>query len=246
MVLEAAGHEVDVVAGGAEAITAVVAKPYDLILMDVQMAGMDGMVATRKIRALSHPARDLPIIAMTANVFPEQIRAFRQAGMSDHVGKPFKHSELYATVDRWLRRSAKGPIGEAGHFSHESPRAGHLDEQAFRRLKDVLGDAKAADLLNRLAMQFAERLDSDATQPEAREQWRRSAHMMIGAAGTIGFVDLADLCHALEITDPASPEFDRCLERLRAELRSCLTEIRGLESTLPSKEVKISVPIGAS
>jgi signal transduction histidine kinase/ActR/RegA family two-component response regulator len=108
-VLEAAGHSVDLVANGAEAIMAVQAGTYDLVLMDVQMPVMDGLTATQHIRALAHPASRLPIVAMTANVLPQQVGQFRAAGMDDHVGKPFKKEELYAVVRKWRnRRTAPG------------------------------------------------------------------------------------------------------------------------------------------
>ncbi|HEY8380585.1 MAG TPA: ATP-binding protein [Microvirga sp.] len=100
-VLQAAGHSVDVVDDGAAAIKAVQAERYDLVLMDVQMPVMDGITATRRIRALDHPAARLPIIAMTANVLPQQVAQFRAAGMTDHVGKPFKKEELLSVIRKW-------------------------------------------------------------------------------------------------------------------------------------------------
>jgi signal transduction histidine kinase len=105
-VLKAAGHHLDVVSDGAAAIAAVQARAYDLVLMDVQMPGMDGMTATKHIRALRHPAHLLPIVAMTANVLPQQISRFREAGMDDHIGKPFKREELFAAIDRWTQPRA--------------------------------------------------------------------------------------------------------------------------------------------
>jgi signal transduction histidine kinase/CheY-like chemotaxis protein len=112
-VLEAVGHQVDVVADGTEAIVAVQARPYDVVLMDVQMPNLDGLAATRLIRALDHPARDVPIIAMTANVLPQQVSACRQAGMTDHIGKPFKRDELYAAIDRALGDERPAPVAAA-------------------------------------------------------------------------------------------------------------------------------------
>jgi PAS domain S-box-containing protein len=100
-VLERVGHQVDVAADGTEAIVAVQTKQYDLVLMDIQMPGMDGITATRHIRAMDHPSSILPIIAMTANVLPQQIAHFREVGFSDHIGKPFKWDELYATINKW-------------------------------------------------------------------------------------------------------------------------------------------------
>jgi CheY-like chemotaxis protein len=72
--------------------------------MDVQMPVMDGIAATRSIRALAGPVASVPVIAMTANVFAEQIASFRDAGMNDHIGKPFQRDELFAIIARWLPR----------------------------------------------------------------------------------------------------------------------------------------------
>ena len=100
-VLERAGHQVDLVRNGAEAVSAVQAKPYDLILMDVQMPVMDGLTATQHIRSLDGPARTVPIIAMTANVYAEQVAHCLEAGMSAHIGKPFDRAELCEIVVKW-------------------------------------------------------------------------------------------------------------------------------------------------
>jgi signal transduction histidine kinase/FixJ family two-component response regulator len=113
-VLESAGHEVDVVADGAQAILAVRNKAYDLVLMDVQMPIMDGMTATRHIRALEHPAKSLPIIAMTANVLPQQVAQFHAAGMNEHVAKPFKRDELFAAIERCRRDEPPAPCHADG------------------------------------------------------------------------------------------------------------------------------------
>ncbi len=99
-VLEACGHWVDVVGDGDAALAAVQAKAYDLIFMDVQMPVMDGLTAARRIRDLAGPARNVPIVAMTANVLPAQLAACRGAGMDDHVGKPFLQHELQAAIAR--------------------------------------------------------------------------------------------------------------------------------------------------
>ncbi|HEV2559439.1 MAG TPA: PAS domain S-box protein [Microvirga sp.] len=105
LILEKAGHRVDVAGDGAEAVEAVRRTAYDLVLMDVQMPVMDGIAATGRIRRLGGAHAALPIVAMTANVLPDQVARFRQAGMDDHVGKPFQAAELLATVARWATSS---------------------------------------------------------------------------------------------------------------------------------------------
>ena len=99
-ILRRAGHTVDVAGDGMEAIAAVEDSSYDVILMDIQMPRMDGVTATRIIRQIDGPARHIPIIAMTANALPEQVRAFRQAGMDDYIAKPFKQQELHEAIRR--------------------------------------------------------------------------------------------------------------------------------------------------
>ncbi len=103
-ILERSGHRVSLASDGAEAISAVQADTYDVVLMDVQMPGTDGLTATRHIRALGSPASRLPIVALTANVLPQQVAQFRAAGMDDHVGKPFRPDELLAAVERWTAK----------------------------------------------------------------------------------------------------------------------------------------------
>jgi signal transduction histidine kinase/CheY-like chemotaxis protein len=108
--LTKAGYAVDVVGDGAQAIQAVQQHDYDLVLMDVQMPVMDGIEATKTIRSLDGAVRHMPIIAMTANVYAEQIASFRLAGMDDHVGKPFKREELFDTIERWLPPQPGSPL----------------------------------------------------------------------------------------------------------------------------------------
>jgi PAS domain S-box-containing protein len=106
LILEKAGHRVDIAADGDEALKALEKTTYDLILMDVQMPGMDGITATERIRRTAGPIASIPVIAMTANVLPDQIARFKRAGMDDHIGKPFQIGELLAAISRWTMRPA--------------------------------------------------------------------------------------------------------------------------------------------
>jgi len=93
------GHRVDTVANGAEAIEAVERAPYDVVLMDVQMPEIDGLAATRAIRAM--PAhRRVPIVALTANVFAEDRARCTEAGMTDFLAKPVRREALITLLAR--------------------------------------------------------------------------------------------------------------------------------------------------
>jgi CheY-like chemotaxis protein len=101
-VLAAFDIEIETAEDGVQAIEAFRQRPYDLVLMDVQMPVMDGLTATRRIRALPMPAAaTTPIVAMTANVLPDQIARCVEAGMDDHLGKPMKPAELLGAIARW-------------------------------------------------------------------------------------------------------------------------------------------------
>jgi PAS domain S-box-containing protein len=108
--------EIDMACDGAEAVEAVAGKRYDVVLMDMQMPVMDGLAATRRIRALpDREAAATPIVAMTANVLPEQVARCREAGMDDHLGKPINLPQLLAALDRWSR-----PRDQAAEPSHRN------------------------------------------------------------------------------------------------------------------------------
>jgi PAS domain S-box-containing protein len=104
--LEPTNITIDTAASGKESVDAVKANPkrYDLILMDMQMPGIDGLQATRMIRALNTPETDqIPIIAMTANVFKEDIQKCLDAGMNDHLGKPIVIDDVMKVLSRYLK-----------------------------------------------------------------------------------------------------------------------------------------------
>jgi signal transduction histidine kinase/CheY-like chemotaxis protein len=121
--LEPTGMDVDCAENGAMALSLFEASPdsYDMIFMDVQMPEMDGYEATRRIRALgTAKAKSIPIIAMTANVFREDVEKCLEAGMNDHLGKPIDFDEVLGKLRSYLR----------GAGSREGERPGDDDAAA--------------------------------------------------------------------------------------------------------------------
>jgi CheY-like chemotaxis protein len=185
-ILEAVGHKVDVASNGVEAVAAVQEHEYDLVLMDIQMPIMDGVTATQRIRELDHPMRNVPIVAMTANVLPQQITGFKQAGMVDHIGKPFKRDKLYAVVDRWVGTPGAEPPNQ--DEPETDPHLDQLRERFKTRLGEQLGQLEA------MRGELASARDSETTI----QQIKALAHMLAGSSGAFGFALIGEVALALE------------------------------------------------
>ena len=187
--LEDYGFHVATVEGGAHALRALEMEPYDLVLMDIQMPDMDGVTATRFIRALPSAIKDVPIIAKTGNVLPEQVRAFLDAGMNDHVGKPIERAKLCSSVKRWLPRGDGAEV----RVKLNSPQFDRLKYDEFVRL---VGSAKAEHIATRFLsdLSVAFRSSADAA--------RREAHALVNAAGVLGFEPFVGVCRAIEAASP--------------------------------------------
>ena len=107
--VEFEGNEADEAADGMEAVKKCRENDYDLILMDVMMPVMDGIAATKAIRSSDHPlAKTIPIVAMTANAFEDDVRKMREAGMNEHLSKPIRITEVLKTIRRVLKTSGGG------------------------------------------------------------------------------------------------------------------------------------------
>ncbi|MCJ2107567.1 response regulator, partial [Methylobacterium sp. E-041] len=229
-VLEAQGYVVDVVEDGAETIVAVEAalkqgRGYDLVLMDVQMPVMDGLTATRHIRALASPAREIPIVAMTANVLPKQIEDLRAAGMDDHVGKPFRRADLYATIARWT-----GPQREtrpAAPIPAPDGANAVLDPAVFDALKDGFGPERVATLLDLMGSELRDRFRTDE---DDRVQVAHDAHALVSAAGMLGFTRLSRLCREIEAAAHGDGDLRPLIHRLEIQRAEVLGTIHKLKA----------------
>jgi PAS domain S-box-containing protein len=208
--LSKAGLVVEVACDGAAALELVQSRRYDLVLMDVQMPVMDGLTATRQIRArLGH---QLPILAMTASAFVEDRQNCLDAGMNDHVSKPVDPRALYATVLRWLSRRTPHdgpPLIEGSVQGHDDA----AQQQLLQRLSRVDGlDLSVAldnmggnvPLLRRMLGIFIQQYERGApalTQSEGAgviERWLGVCHSVRGAVATMGGTALAARLQAFE------------------------------------------------
>jgi CheY-like chemotaxis protein len=111
--LKRLGAEVTLAEGGAEAVATVQQRAFDLILMDIQMPDMDGHEATRQIRRLPH-GRSVPIVALSANAYAEDLARSKAVGMDEHLAKPVSAAALQGALERWVyARPAPAPARAA-------------------------------------------------------------------------------------------------------------------------------------
>ncbi|HET8747644.1 MAG TPA: ATP-binding protein, partial [Ramlibacter sp.] len=235
--LHEAGLQVEWARDGADAVTMVRNRDYALVLMDMQMPGIDGLQAARAIRRL--PGRALlPIVALTANAFAEDRRRCLEAGMNDFLAKPVQPEELYRVLARWLDAAPAAPRRE-----REAPWAAlHVQDDAseadlrFARIAALPGmDAeRVREFASRRAKYvrlFGQLLaQCEAQLPVLRAclaggdaaQARGSAHSLKGAAALLGAQALAHAAASVEEAlrnDAGEHALARALDALQAALR---------------------------
>ena len=131
LLLEHMGYQADVAGDGIEVLQALQRRSYDLILMDVQMPGIDGLETTRRLRAELPAERQPRVIALTASVLAEQRAACFAAGMNDFVGKPLGVAELEAAI----LRAAAEPVDTGAAAAQKLPNEQPPDRRPMIRLR---------------------------------------------------------------------------------------------------------------
>ena len=192
-ILEQAGHAVEAVGDGDQAVRAAAAGTFDAVLMDVQMPGMDGLTATRAIRMLPDPAGQVPVIGMSAGVLPDQVRRCGEAGMDDHVVKPFQPDSLLDTLARWLPCDG----------SREPSTGSGFDARIFDAVAVKVGAERMRDVLTILDADLAQAFAEPVVSATDRSRLRFEAHTLGSAASVLGFTAVMQACRTLEALDEA-------------------------------------------
>ena len=193
--LRSAGHAVTLAEDGATALLALERQRFDVVLMDLQMPGMDGFETTRRLRAMPPPACETPVIALTASVLPDQVEAARRAGMDGHLGKPLDRKALLDLVQQIPRRKATPAAAEA------EPAAPYLDPSALDVLERELGHAAhgiLAEFVGEVRRSLALLTNASAAEKADAGHVQHAAHRLVGAARTLGASRLALEAEALQ------------------------------------------------
>ena len=199
VLLRKAGHSATMVENGHEAVAAVRDGDYDVVLMDVQMPELDGIEATRQIRALPSPRNRIPIIALTAYAMKGAREEYLAAGMDDFVAKPFETALLLDKLAR-LQAAVSSPGARAALVAAGHDEYGPVFDPA--RIETLAGFLRSEQLRDyvRLFLEFAiECAGRIAALAEAGgyDAMGREAHQLLGAAGNAGAVEMCRMAEAL-------------------------------------------------
>jgi signal transduction histidine kinase/HPt (histidine-containing phosphotransfer) domain-containing protein/ActR/RegA family two-component response regulator len=222
---------------GIKALEEAKANTFDIVFMDMRMPEMDGLEATRAIRALGGAWRDIPIVALTANAFPEDVKMCRDAGMDDFLSKPLRKKILMERMavllaDHPLIRAAAGshPVAAALELPLITPQPAHpelvpiLDQAVFDELIGIMGPEDIRTMLGIFIAETSARLDLFRTLSCERSLVRivDEAHTLKGAAGTAGLCQLKALAEMLEHSAAmlAPEDYSAFIDRLDTSFRT--------------------------
>ncbi len=244
------GLSADTANQGKEALQALAARPYDLILMDCQMPEMDGYEATRHIRDPQSCVRDhaVPIIAMTANAMPEDRQQCLAAGMNDYLAKPISLGMLSAMLDKWLLGRQAGPatpptappaVGQGA-----TPRDTLVWNQAAL-MDRLMGNGEFAQMIldaflqdMPLQLQRLREMLANGDVPNATRQ----AHTIKGASATVGGEAVRRVAAAIEEAGKAQDaaamgaRLGELEERMHALWQAIRHGLHELASRTPAEE----------
>lgn len=229
-----------VVDDGQKALDILEKERFDGILMDCQMPVMDGYIASSKIRE-QEEYKDLPIIAMTANVMSGDREKAIKAGMNDHIGKPINVNEMFGIMAKWI--TPKEPFiapEEQGENTQNQTEDHPLPELPGIDIKKGMTITQQnAELLRKLLIKFYnnqkafEEIFKDALAGSDASAPTRVAHTLKGVAGNVGATSIQESAQLLEtacLEKKSSEEIEDLFVKVLAELKPVLSELEGLES----------------
>jgi len=215
--LQELGYAGETVASGSAALAALKQRPFDALLLDCEMAGLDGYETCRRLRREEDGGRRLPVIALTAYAMPGDREKCLAAGMDDYLAKPFHSGELAAVLDRWL--GAETPPSAAAVGEDVASRLA-----ALKRLEEVSGKKIVTQVTASFVERGAQNLEAMRSALALADgvSLAAAAHSLVGSAGLLGATALTSLAREVEK-----------LAR-RGDLGACAARLAGLERELQS------------
>jgi signal transduction histidine kinase/CheY-like chemotaxis protein/HPt (histidine-containing phosphotransfer) domain-containing protein len=232
------GLQVTLAGNGAEGVQAAAHRDFDLILMDCQMSVMDGYAATAAIRKRGQPAgaRQVPIVALTANAMPGDRQKCLEAGMDDFLAKPYGMEQLQAILRRWLpgawAATAARPVEDAPAKDTAEQVLNPKTLDALRALDPEGGMGLAQQILKTFLDSAGERLEAIERAVTANDGsgLAQAAHALKSSSANVGADTLAALFKQLEALGRAgqTAEAQPLLEGVRQEYARASTAMQNL------------------
>jgi PAS domain S-box-containing protein len=244
--LQDAGFNIDLAVDGKQAVTMSENGNYALILMDMQMPGMDGVEATCQIRARA--SGNIPIIAMTANTYADDKARCFAAGMNDFIAKPINPSIVFSTLLKWLPAPVASETLPKPKTTIPLPAQSEVDEGIINRLSAVPGldvargisvvrgkTARYIQLLTQFIDTHSDDMDRLAESIASGDHAKAVllAHSLKGAAATLGIVSLAEAARHIELQQREEHDDN---QELRADMDTVRHELEVIGAALPATQ----------
>ncbi|MCI5121005.1 MAG: response regulator, partial [Candidatus Electrothrix sp. AUS4] len=238
LMLSRQGIAVTVANNGEEALALLEQQEFDCVLMDIQMPVMDGYTACAEIRK-DPKFKNLPIIALTANVMAGDREKSKKAGMNGHIGKPFREEEMFAMMARLIHpenlmpaaKKEQEPVVKKASFKEPVSLFGLAGIEAGKGMKNTMNDPEIyrqiLQLFRKDQGKFAHQFQ-EASAGDDNEALIRLAHTLKGIAGTIGATQLQEEAWQLEMLcreDGADEEREEQFRRVTKELDAVFAEL---------------------
>ncbi len=247
-ILTLANLHIDIANNGKEAINQIKNNQYDLVFMDIQMPVMDGLQATQIIRSLPGQSKtELPIIAMTAHAFQEQIDQSLEAGMNDHLSKPIEPEVLFTVLNQWLG------AGSAIEDSSQTDVQECLDTNTIQDYSPILNTDKAIKRMSGnkvLFLKIIKKFESEYSDypKKIKDTHNKNKiidskillHTLKGLSANIGATELQEVTSKLEV---AIDQKSDTLESLFELLRDSFAQLLEVIHTIIEKEAANTPPL---
>jgi len=204
-ILEDLGCVVSLVENGEQAVEHASREAFDVIFMDCQMPGMDGLEATKAIRSRNVSCRDgrrVPIVALTAHALRHDREQCLAVGMDDYVCKPFGREDLAAALDAWVPARSARSVPAAAPAAERAVRSLHVDPEAFDRLTRFKGGSqelrrRVIATFERASHKLIDQLEASASVGDL-EAVANAAHTLVSSSAQVGATHLSELARRLE------------------------------------------------
>ncbi|MEI9985492.1 MAG: response regulator [Aliidongia sp.] len=206
-ILQRAGHDVDLAVNGQQAVNLTLSRDYDLVLMDIQMPIMDGIEATRLIRAAGGARGAVPIVAMTANAMQGAREEYLANGLDDYISKPIGAKAMLKVIEiNLVRQNGDGPTGTEAEFTPGETNTSDalempaVDDEQLDSIEEIVSRAAFVDLITSFLdgaaarVQLVEQLAAAGDLP----QLGRTAHDLVSTAGNFGARRVAHIARRIE------------------------------------------------